>query len=149
MNHIFRTDSEHKDFHKLVKELDADLKIRDGEDHAFYAQYNKVDTINHVVLASINNNVVGCGAIKQFDEVIMEIKRMYVQPEFRGKGLASGILHELEIWAGELGYNKCILETGINQHEAIGLYKKKNYVIIPNYGQYADVKTSFCFEKLI
>ena len=59
------------------------------------------------------------------------------------------ILAELETWAKELGFQKCILETGNNQPEAIRLYQKCNYKIIPNYGQYEGVETSFCFEKVI
>ncbi len=70
-------------------------------------------------------------------------------PGSRGKGIASKILAELEIWATELFYEKCILETGKKQPEAIALYKKNGYNIIPNYGQYAGVENSLCFEKEI
>ena len=79
----------------------------------------------------------------------MEVKRMFVPQEQRGKGIASRILKELESWAAELGYKKCILETGEKQPEAIALYKKNNYVVIKNYGQYVDVESSVCFEKMI
>ena len=72
---------------------------------------------------------------------------MYTAPESRGKGIASQVLRELENWASELSYKKCILETGKKQPEAIGLYKKNGYKIIPNYGQYAGVDNSLCFEK--
>ncbi len=74
---------------------------------------------------------------------------MFVIREKRGRGYASQILNELESWAGELGFEKCILETGINQPEAIALYKKRGYKITSNYGQYAGVDKSFCFEKKI
>ena len=57
------------------------------------------------------------------------------------------ILHELETWAKELGYEKCYLETGIKMPEAIKLYEKSGYSLIPNYGQYIGVETSRCFEK--
>ena len=77
----------------------------------------------------------------------MEVKRMYVIPEARGRGTASKILIELEHWAAELQYKNCILETGKRQAEAINLYKKNNYVITPNYGQYLDVANSICFKK--
>jgi GNAT superfamily N-acetyltransferase len=79
----------------------------------------------------------------------MEIKRMYVTPASRKKGIATMILCELETWAAELSYENCILETGIKQPEAIELYKKNGYTVIPNYGQYAGVQTSVCFEKSI
>jgi putative acetyltransferase len=144
---LSRTDSNHKDFRELVRYLDADLKIRDGDDHAFYDQYNKVDSIRFVVVAYENQKAVACGAIKEFDSTTMEIKRMYTLPEERGKGIAVTILNELEKWTAELGYTHCILETGKAQPEAIALYTKCGYDVIPNYGQYAGVDNSVCFSK--
>lgn len=144
-----RTNSDNKDFQLLVLELDKDLAIRDGEEHAFFAQYNKIDAIKYVVVAYLDNEPVGCGAIKEYEAGVMEIKRMFVQPVYRGKGIASSVLKELELWAKELGFKKCILETGIKQPEAIALYKKNQYNQIPNYGQYADVTSSVCFEKVL
>ena len=144
---IIRTDSADQDFVDLVKHLDADLAERDGNDHSFYAQFNKVDQIKYAVVAYENNKPIGCGAIKEYAPNIMEIKRMYILPESRGKGTASQVLATLEIWATELSYEKCILETGKKQPEAIGLYKKNGYKLIPNYGQYAEIEGSLCFEK--
>jgi putative acetyltransferase len=144
-----RTNSDNTDFQNLVRELDKDLRIRDGEDHAFFAQYNKIDSIKHVVMVYQHEKPVGCGAIKPYDENAMEVKRMFVPPAERGKGIASVVLAELEKWTKELNYKKCILETGYKQPEAIGLYKKNNYRIIPNYGQYAGVELSVCFEKVL
>ncbi len=146
---LLRTDSSNTDFQKLVVLLDADLKIRDGEDHAFYSQYNKIQAIKHVIVAYQNDEPVGCGAIKEYEPGTMEVKRMYVSENKRGSGIASAILKELEIWSQQMGYNKCILETGIRQPEAIALYKKNNYKIIPNYGQYKGIEDSVCFEKIL
>ncbi len=147
MNEIIRTNSSNEDFVKLVKLLDADLAIRDGEDHAFYDQFNKIDAIKHVMVLFVNGSPASCGAIKVYDEHTMEIKRMFTCPEFRGNGFASKILSALEEWAQELKFKKCILETGVRQPEAIGLYRKNNYQVIPNYGQYINMKNSVCFEK--
>jgi GNAT superfamily N-acetyltransferase len=147
MINIIRTSSENHDFIELVKLLDADLAIRDGDKHAFYDQFNKIDDIRYVVVAYENNKPAGCGAIKEYEPYSMEVKRMYVLPENRKKGIASVILAELEGWASELSYSKCILETGKGQPEAIELYKKNGYTLIPNYGQYAGVENSLCFEK--
>lgn len=144
-----RTDSDNKDFQKLVVELDADLRIRDGEEHSFFAQFNKIDSIRNVVVAYEDGAPVGCGAIKHYSEDTMEVKRMYVPPEHRGRGIASKVLKELESWARALRYKKCILETGEKQPEAIALYHRNQYGVIPNFGQYADVPTSVCFEKLL
>ena len=147
MINIIRTSSDNHDFIELVKLLDADLTIRDGDKHTFYDQFNKIDNIRYVVVAYENNMPAGCGAIKEYKPDSMEVKRMYVVPENRKKGIASKILAELEIWASELSYSKCILETGKGQPEAIELYKKNGYTLIPNYGQYAGVQNSLCFEK--
>lgn len=144
-----RTSSTDADFQKLVIELDKELAIRDGEEHSFFAQYNTTTLIKHIVLFYENELPIGCGAIKEYDTATMEVKRMFVPLEQRGKGIASRVLQELEKWAKELGYQKCILETGIKQPEAIGLYKKNGYTIIKNYGQYAGVESSVCFEKLL
>jgi GNAT superfamily N-acetyltransferase len=144
-----RTDSSDADFLALVRLLDADLAFRDGEDHAFFAQYNKVNMIRHCVVAYEHQTPVGCGAIKEFDAATMEVKRMYTLPGFRGRGIAVQVLNELEKWTAELGYSKCVLETGKKQPEAIALYTKCSYAAIPNYGQYADVESSVCFEKHI
>lgn len=144
-----RTNSENQHFRELVQQLDADLSIRDGDEHGFYAQFNKIDKINHTVVAYENKTPVGCGAIKEYATDTMEVKRMYVPPAKRGKGIASIILKELELWAAEMNYKKCILETGHKQPEAIALYKKNGYRVIPNYGQYEHVANSVCFEKLL
>ncbi len=144
---LLRTNSENKDFILLVKQLDLDLKKKDGDEHSFYAQFNKIDTIKHVVLAYDNETLLGCGAIKNFDKETMEIKRMFTSEFSRGKGVATMVLSELEKWASELRYKRCILETGIKQPDAIRLYKKNGYKTIPNYGQYKEIKDSKCFEK--
>jgi len=149
MIEIIRTDSNNTDFIELVKYLNADLAERDGDDHSFYSQFNKIDKIKHVVVAYESDKPIGCGAMKEYAPETMEIKRMYTAPQTRGKGIATKVLTELEIWAAELSYKKCVLETGKRQPEAIELYKKNGYEIIPNYGQYAEIENSVCFEKSI
>jgi putative acetyltransferase len=149
MIECIRTNSDHEDFRKLVRELDADLSIRDGEDHAFYDQFNKIDKIKYTIVAYEDKIPVGCGAIKEYSPDSMEVKRMYVLPERRGLGIASIILKELERWTVELHYKRCLLETGKKQPEAIELYKKNRYGIIPNFGQYTGVENSVCFEKIL
>ena len=144
---IIRTSSENKDFIGLVKLLDADLAERDGDDHAFYHQFNKIDVIKHAIILYENQKPVGCGAIKEFDSNSMEVKRMYTTPESRGQGFATKILSELEKWVEELSYEKCVLETGKRQPEAIKLYTKNGYDIIPNFGPYIGIENSVCFEK--
>ena len=133
---LVRTNSNNQDFSNLVKLLDSYLKITDGDEHDFYNQFNHIDVLNHVVLAYIDSVAVGCGAFKTFDSSSIEIKRMYIMPKTRNKGIAKKILKELELWASELGYKNSILETGLRQTEAVQFYKKCDYSVITNYGQY-------------
>lgn len=146
---LTRTNSGDRDFTGLVRELDVYLAEKDGDDHPFYDQYNKLDSIKYALVAYENEIPVACGAIKEFGPGVMEVKRMFTLPLYRGKGFASMVLKELEQWAMELGYSKCILETGKRQVEAIDFYKKNNYRVIPNFGQYAGVEYSICFEKAL
>ena len=149
MIRLIRTDSDSDDFIELVKLLDAELAILDGDEHAFYAQLNKTDKIKHVIVAYENDKPISCGAIREYSPTMTEVKRMYTLPETRSKGIATKILAELEKWATELAYQKCILETGKRQPDAIWLYQKNGYKIIPNYGKYVVMENSVCFEKEI
>lgn len=144
---LIRTDSDNADFRTLVALLDRDLAVRDGDDHTFYAQFNKVDTIKVVVIAYQNGASVGCGAIKPFSATEAEVKRMFVHPDYRKQGIAAKVLNELESWATKLGFTACVLETGKKQPEAIALYQKAGYHFIPNYGQYIGVDNSVCMTK--
>ena len=146
---VIRTNSENEDFRELVKMLDADLAVRDGDEHSFYAQFNKIDKIRETVVAYENEKAVGCGAFKKYESSAAEIKRMYVREESRGRGIAAEILTELENWAKELDFTEFVLETGLKQPEAIKLYQKSGYEIIPNYGQYEGIENSVCMRKSI
>ena len=76
-----------------------------------------------------------------------EIKRMYVVPEQRGTGLARRILAELEATAAAAGHDLIVLETGLMQPEAIGLYESSGYLPIPGFGHYAASELNRCFAK--
>lgn len=144
-----RTTSDNPDFEKLVQQLDAYLRILDGDDHEFYAQFNKTNLLKNALICFENDTVVGIGAYKEYDSETAEIKRMYVLPEHRGKGIAKAILNELERWAVEENYRQCILETGFMQVDAIGLYQKLGYTITENFGQYVGIENSVCMKKVI
>lgn len=149
MELLKRTTSTDKDFQALVVLLDEDLAQRDGEDNAFYAQFNGIIQLKHCVVYYLDDIPVACGAFKPFDETTIEVKRMFVLPGHRGKSIASKILNELEVWAKELSYSSSVLETGLRQPEAIALYKKNKYTIISNYPPYEYVENSVCFKKLL
>ena len=89
---ILRTTSENIDFQNLVKKLDIYLAEIDGEDHAFYDQFNKIDLLRNCIVIFENDKAIACGAIKPIDGSAMEVKRMFTLPEYRGKGLAVSVL---------------------------------------------------------
>lgn len=144
---IKRTTSDNKDFRELVFQLDGDLNERYGKTQAEYDKYNVIESIDTVVVAYADGNAAGCGCFINYDKETVEIKRMFVKKEMRGKGISKIILEELENWAAEKGCLYSILETGIGQHEAIGLYEKFSYKRIDNYGQYANMPLSVCMKK--
>jgi len=147
METLIRANAAHPDFLLLVKELNAFLGEVDGEEFEFYFQFNQLDAIRHTVIFYHDEIPVACGAIKLYEPGTMEVKRMFTRPAWRGRGIAIKVLIELEAWAAEMGYKRCILETGTRQPYAIALYRKAGYVQIPNYGQYKGVENSVCFEK--
>ena len=144
---LLRTTSENADFQQLVNQLDAFLAEMNGADHTFYNQFNAIAALQNVVVAYLDNVPVGCGAFKPFDGNSVEIKRMYIDPAQRGRGIGGGILAELEAWSRALGYQACVLETSVKLPAANHLYAKSGYESIPKYGQYVAMPDSVCFRK--
>jgi GNAT superfamily N-acetyltransferase len=149
MIRVEKTNASDPVFVKLVADLDRFLAVTDGEDHAFYDQFNQLDDIKYAIVTYIDDQPIGCGAIKRYDSDSFEVKRMYTAETHRGNGYASILLDNLEKWAIELGAQMCILETGVRQPAAIRLYQKNGYERIHNYGQYTDVEDSVCFRKVL
>ena len=147
MTELRRTSSDDADFQRLVQQLDAYLSTTDGDEHAFYNQYNGLEGIKHVVVAYKDGAAIACGAVKELAPETVEVKRMYTEPAGRGRGLAGSVLRELETWAAELGYTQAVLETGKRQLAALAFYPKQGYLIIPNYGPYVEMENSVCFGK--
>jgi len=145
---IIRTTYVNPEFQKLVAQLNEDLARRDGKDHPL-AQFNEISNLNYVVLVLLDNKPLGCGAISNYNQTAMEVKRMYVTPSYRGQKLGECILSELENWTKELGLNKCILFMGVNQPEAMKLYLRNNFSVIENYGKLKDIPDSICLAKTL
>lgn len=143
---LVRTNSTNKDFQNLTKLFDEFLIDIDGDEKDFFAQYNQI-YLDNVVVCYEDDVALGCGAFKEYESNTAEIKRMFVLPEARGKGIASKIIVELENWAKELNYTSTQLETSQKLESAIALYRKFGYIDIPNYGQYIGVKSSMCMKK--
>ena len=146
---LLRTGNTHGDFILLTSQLDAELNDRYGDGQKKYDAHNKIDPIDTAVIGYDQDRPIACGCFKAVDGHSVEIKRMFVEPEYRGKGLAEFLLRDLEKWARELGYKRAVLETGKGQPEAIGLYGKCGYVIIEDYGPYKDLTHSVCMAKVL
>lgn len=144
-----RTDSTNIDFLRLIQSLDRYLSIINGEQDSFYKQFNNLETIQNVVVVYLDDIAVGCGAFKPYDANTVEIKRMFVDPTYRGKKVGTIMLDQLEAWAKELGYTQMVLETGKTMEPAIRLYEGYGFKLIPNYGQYVGKELSVCFGKEI
>ena len=135
----------------LIDELLAELTSRyaDREDDEATSFSPKDVTVPRsvFVVATLNGQPAGCGALRPINREVAEIKRMYVRKEARGTGVGRAILVELERLAADFGYARVVLETGVRQPEAIALYEARGFVRIPNYADYAENPLSVCFGK--
>jgi GNAT superfamily N-acetyltransferase len=146
---ILKTNSENADFIRLVKLLDEDLYKRYGELQKQYEKHNKTDYINDVVIIFKDKTPVACGAFKEHNINSIELKRIFVIKENRRQGLSKLIIANLEELGRGRGYKYVLLETGINQHEAINLYKAAGYEVIQNYEPYIGNINSICMKKTL
>ncbi|MFC0513631.1 GNAT family N-acetyltransferase [Mucilaginibacter angelicae] len=146
---LIRTNSDNPDFRLLVTELDADLRLRNGDMMNIYDQHNIIEKNDTVVIAYTDQIPAGCGCFKAFDQDSVEVKRMFVRPGARGNGISKIVLNELETWALESGFKHAVLESAGKQVEAHNLYQKSGYGRIPNYGPYVNLPYSFCFMKTL
>jgi putative acetyltransferase len=131
----------------MVAELDAEMWQRYGEIHAQFAPHNKTDALATCVIALDGERPVGSGALRPYSAETIEIKRMFVAPAARGRGISKQILGELLAWAAELGFPAAILETGPLQPEAVGLYERAGFERTARYAPYLDQPTSICMRK--
>jgi GNAT superfamily N-acetyltransferase len=102
-----------------------------------------------VVVLDDDGTAIGCGAIRRRDDESAELKRMYVRPAARARGISRLILAELEATARRFGYRALVLETGLRQPEAMRLYESSGYTRIPSYGYYRDSALSVCYRKVL
>lgn len=143
------TNGSNKDFIKLVQCLDEELYGRYGQLQQEYDKHNTLEDIHDVVLLYRDGIPVACGAFKKYDSNTVELKRIFVQAEYRGQSLAKQLIQYLEELAIEQHYTWAVLETGIKQPEAIHLYRSRGYEIIDNYGPYAENENSVCMKKAL
>jgi putative acetyltransferase len=140
------------DARRLIGALDEHLSSRYPPEQRFgpnLKMEHLAPGLGAFVIARFGGVAVGCGAVRRLDETTVEVKRMYVDPEVRGRGVAKAILGRLEAEARLIGASRLVLETGIYQDEAIGLYRRAGFSVIDCFGEYAGVPTSVCFEKAV
>ena len=138
-----------EDAQNLIRLLDEDILQRYPALTATHGLHPQDLSDPHFVflIARIEGYAVGCGALRDLQPEVSEVKRMFVLPEFRGRGVARRILEALESKARELGRTIVRLETGTGQPEAIALYKSAGYREIAGFGEYAGNPFSICFER--
>lgn len=140
------------DAQRLIAALDAHLASRYPPEQRFGPNLKPqqlASGLGTFLVARTDGRAVGCGAVRLLDPTTVEVKRMYVEPEQRGRGVAKEILQHLEAAGRELGAERAVLETGVLQDEAIGLYRRAGYVQVECWGEYTTSPTSVCFEKMI
>ncbi len=133
----------------LIGRLDEELDRRYPGPREGFNAGNLLDPECAFLVAYLEGRPVGCGAFRPMADGAAEVKRMYVDPRHRGRGVARRILAELEERARRAGHPLARLETGVRQPEAIRLYESAGYRRIANYGRYADNPDSVCFEKTL
>jgi putative acetyltransferase len=141
-----------EDARRLVEALDAHLAGRYSPDQRFGPNLKPRHLgpgLGTFLVARADGRAIGCGAVRRLDEESFEVKRMYVEPTARGLGVAKQILGRLEADAAALGARRFVLETGVHQAEAIGLYRQAGYRQVDCWGEYLTSETSVCFEKRI
>jgi GNAT superfamily N-acetyltransferase len=140
------------DARRLIVALDKHLASRYPPEQRFGPNLKPEQIgagLGTFVIARLDARAVGCGALRKLDLTTAEVKRMYVEPEMRGHGVAKRVLEHLEVVGRDLGIERLVLETGIYQAEAIGLYHKAGFEPVRCWGEYAESVTSVCFEKRI
>jgi putative acetyltransferase len=138
------------DARRLVAALDEHLASRYAPEQRFGPHLKAEHVapgVGTFVIARADGKAVGCGALKRRDPTTVEVKRMYVEPEMRGHRVAREILDHLENTARAMGAERLVLETGIYQEEAIGLYRGAGFKAVDCFDEYVGVPTSVCFEK--
>ena len=143
------TDGNDEDFRKFYLKTEefyssivGGLKNREA-----FVPYNLSESISDVLIASVDGVAVGCAGLKAYSDSDVEIKRVWVDPEFRGNHISSAMMDALEQRAAELGFGRAILQTRPQMEAAVHLYTKRGYELIDNYPPYDKLEGAICFAK--
>lgn len=143
------TNGMHEDFQRfyLITE-NYYSEIVGGEEHRkSFIPFNISDAIHDVIIAYMDGIAIGCAGLKKYSESDIEVKRVWVEPEYRGNHIASDLMKRIESKAKEQGYQRTILQTREIMTDAVGLYKKLGYHQISNYPPYDEMDGAICFAK--
>jgi GNAT superfamily N-acetyltransferase len=138
---------------RLILALNQELDDRypeEGANHFDLAAEEVSEGHGAFLIAFVADEPVGCGAVRRISPTVCEIKRMYVAPSARSRGVGRRILDELETIAHQLGASRLVLETGVRQPEALALYTHAGFTTIPLFGNYAlapHPELSVCMAK--
>jgi GNAT superfamily N-acetyltransferase len=149
MQQITRTHSDNPDFQKLTDLLDDELCRIYNTKKEDFEDYNRITGLPTVILVYEKGQPIACGCFRIFDAQTVELKRMFVLPEFRGSGIATSMVRELEEWAIELGYQYAVLETGKGQPAAIAMYEKLGYQFTEHFSPEDSLQISVCMKKAL
>ncbi len=142
-------ESNHPDLLNLVRELDAFFMERYGENIKKYHKYHDMDSMACAAVAYLEDKPVGCCCWRAMDAVTAEIKRMFVKPEFRKRGIAARLAKELESHAAASGCHRAVIETYADMFEAITIYERMGYIRCAAFGDFINDHNIVCMEKEI
>lgn len=143
------TDGNNEDFKKFYLKTEAFYSSIVGglKNRAAFVPYNISESISDVLIANVSGTAVGCAGLKAYSDTDVEIKRVWVDPEFRGNHISSDMMDALEKKASELGFKRAILQTRPQMETAVSLYTKRGYKLIDNYPPYDKLEGAICFAK--
>ena len=140
------TDGNNEEFHQFYLETEdyyssivGGKKNREG-----FIPYNLSESISDVLLAYMDGVAVGCAGLKKYNDSDVEIKRVWVEPDYRGRHIATELMNRIEDKAREMGFKRAVLQTRPIMEDAVGLYEKRGYELIGNYPPYDKLEGAIC-----
>ena len=143
------TDGNNEDFKRFYLETEKYYsQIVGGEgNRTGFVSYNASNLIPDVLIAYCDGKAVGCAGLKKYSEDDVEIKRVWVEPDYRGNHIASALMDEIEGKAKEMNYKRAVLQTRPIMKDAVGLYQRRGYSLIENYPPYDELEGAICMAK--
>ncbi|MBR2991885.1 MAG: GNAT family N-acetyltransferase [Clostridiales bacterium] len=140
------TDGNNEEFHQFYLETEdyyssivGGKKNREG-----FIPYNLSESISAVLLAYMDGVAVGCAGLKKYNDSDVEIKRVWVEPDYRSRHIATELMDRIEDKAREMGFKRAVLQTRPIMEDAVGLYEKRGYELIGNYPPFDKLEGAIC-----